>query len=179
MELQEDMLINLIYAHKFAPISINPICIEEPVQTDESSDEKQSLQHLFCELLNRRPQPLFFDAKPKRQQYHDDLKLLKIEEICSLIKAECQVNRISLDVVKKLRNAKNNISLIKIIINELADNEDLIYIVQKLNYITNIPEYEVHSQSIASSLAADIFTGFKLGDEKILKFIIDIAPLFE
>ncbi|CAL6066742.1 Hypothetical_protein [Hexamita inflata] len=179
MELQEYMLINLIYARKCAPISINPICIEEPVQTDESSDEKQSPQQLFCELLNRHPQPLFFDVKPQRQQYHDDLKLLKIQDICALIKAECQVNRISLDVVKKLRRAKNNVNSIKKIINELADNEDLVYIVQKLNYITNIPEYEVCSQSIASSLAADIFTGCESGDEKILQCIIDIAPLFE
>ncbi|CAL6083193.1 Hypothetical_protein [Hexamita inflata] len=178
MELQEDTLINLINSRKFAPISINAVCIEDPVQTDESSDEKISPQQLFCELLHRRPQPLIFDVEPLKQN-HNDLKLLKIEEICSLIKTECQVNRISPEVVKKLRSAKNNINLIKIIINELEDNENLVYIVQKLNYITNIPEYEVCSQSIASSLAADIFTGFKPEDEKILKFIIDIAPLFE
>ncbi|CAL6066748.1 Hypothetical_protein [Hexamita inflata] len=178
MELQENILINLINARKFAPISINPICIEDPVQTDESSDEKQSLQHLFCELLKRHPQPLIFNSQPIKSN-HGDLKHTKTFEICSLIKNECQMNRIPIEAVKRLRIAKNNLLSIKQIIQELEDNENLIYIVQKLNYIANTPEYDICSLGLASSLAVEIFTGFKLGDEKILKCIIDIAPQLE
>ncbi|CAL6023118.1 Hypothetical_protein [Hexamita inflata] len=177
MELQENLLINLINARKFAPIQVNQVIIQDPNQTDESSDENFSLMNLFSELFKRSPEPLIFNKQQlKPNQVY--LKRTKTTDICSLIKNECVMNRINQNTVKELRST-NDINRIHQIINELEDKDNIRYLIKQLNFIINTPEYEISSQSLASSLAVDLFAGFKLGDEKILKFVIDNAQQLE
>ncbi|CAL6066746.1 Hypothetical_protein [Hexamita inflata] len=178
MELQENLLINLINARKFTPIHVNQVIIQDPNITDESSDENYSLMNLFTELFKRSPEPLVFNKQQlKPNQVY--LKHTKTTDICSLIKNECVVNRIHQNTVKELRSTNNDINRINQIINELEDKDNIRYLIKQLNFIINTPEYEISSQSLASSLAVDLFAGFKLGDEKILKFVIDNAQQLE
>ncbi|CAL6066745.1 Hypothetical_protein [Hexamita inflata] len=191
MEIHSSIIQNLIAQRKEIQNSIDYI-ISKPITRQSSQCNELNcieptyasnslLSKVFNELLSRPAQPLTFSCSVL-DSIPINLQCLKIETLCSLIKAQCQqLCQLPNKQVIELRLCKNKYQEVKTLIYDLDNvlRSNILYFIQMLQKISKIPEYQINIQSLSTNIAVDIFQGFKIGDEKLLKFLIEFAFEFE
>ncbi|CAL6083199.1 Hypothetical_protein [Hexamita inflata] len=192
MELHTNVIHKLMTQRKSMTRCITPNLVSNQESTHSPVEEEFSCQssisitesvlsQVFSELFSRSPEPLLFQFQPL-DAVPISIQTLKTETLCSIVKSQSKfLCSIPNEFVTELRLCKNKYNNVKKVIFDFEQllRENVLFLLQSLNRIVNIPEYKMSSQNLSKIFAEIIFQGFETSDEKILKYLIEFAFEFE
>ncbi|CAL6083201.1 RhoGAP_domain-containing protein [Hexamita inflata] len=186
-------------------IEINNENLEEEKDTFEELTEQnsnnsisdsqihQTLKNAFEELFSRPPTNQLFLTSPQNQQLnvllqqlntHQQIpfKTLRTDLLCSLIKNCCKMSAlIPISLENGFRMNKNKYTGTAFVLHQLQEKEreTLTQLLKNLNRISLIPGYQMSALNLGIVFAPNLLQNFQMGDEKIIKFLIEFAYEFE